>query len=416
MSKPGYKDLGISSKEYEEALLLERLFKLVKKNPCSTCLLKKPTHVDLDRFDLVCTNCSKRCSSKIQIGKGVISMADLERLESIYDKSKKKQDRPKKQSHVARSPSVSSVHSHNYKKYNKYTHSDSGSEVNQRSRSKRRSKKRESFRHQPHQDHYPEVYDKYPVRSNPLEGYPRPYPDERYTPQFRPHRERSRRDVNVNRPRDMPRDMPLPRESYMNREPPVGVDKHKTREYDTRREHDMGRDAYPQHPSYGYYGQHRLSERYVEGYQPTYHHAIKRNQTVYDYPTQRRDVPGMMGLMSNHGYPNGMVVRNQLALPPPDKGYTREKNSHSLALTNGFQAFRSLPPPKTESSASNNPFSKRTIEQAPKPYDFSHMREALNPPKTLSRYQESYYPRDFNLSKLGNPGFPDSSANYYNRY
>lgn len=84
MSRPRRKDLGLSSREYEEAVVLERIFQLFKRNRCSTCLVRKCTHVDPDRYKLLCSSCASRCPFRIHIGTDHLSMSVLEKLESIY--------------------------------------------------------------------------------------------------------------------------------------------------------------------------------------------------------------------------------------------------------------------------------------------------------------------------------------------
>ncbi|XP_955014.1 uncharacterized protein TA03960 [Theileria annulata] len=437
MAKPAYKDLGISSKEYEEALLLERLFRLVKKNPCSTCLLKKPTHVDLDRYDLLCTTCSKRCSSKVQIGKGLISMSDLERLESIYDKSKKKKEsKHKKHGHKSRSSSVS-----------RDERRERSPEESHRPHRSKHSKRRESgsgpsSEHYPPTDKYPPIDKYYP---EPMEKYPPldkyyPEPDRYYGDSFDKSHTKGHREKSKERSRKH-------RNSFSKEYP---------RDY-------APRSHLPEYNQYNFQ-EYRFGDPYNqfhEPYQPNFYNKMKRNQTAQEYTNfSRRDVPGMVGILANRP---DMVIRNQYALPPPNKTDTRqskheldtkykdikykedtkrldkrfdrryddrryvddreygmERNlrSKSLALTNGFQAFKSMPVPMSpfgrDEIPSTNPFSKRNFPHSGQAFHFTSMREALNPP-THSRIQEHIKPsHDFNLNKFGNPNFPDS--NNFSRY
>nr|WCP86777.1 P30 [Babesia gibsoni] len=86
MSRSKRKDLGLSGREYEEAIILERIFTLTKHNRCVTCLvrLQKSTHVDPERLNLLCASCASRRPYKIQIGRDHLSMHILEKLEAIY--------------------------------------------------------------------------------------------------------------------------------------------------------------------------------------------------------------------------------------------------------------------------------------------------------------------------------------------
>ncbi|KAK2197969.1 hypothetical protein BdWA1_000973 [Babesia duncani] len=91
-------EIGISKQEYEQGVVLERLFALVKAHKCSTCLLKAsfqlfssisqtPTHVNLDKAELLCSSCASRIRTKAKIGCDVVSTHDLEQLESKYKKT-----------------------------------------------------------------------------------------------------------------------------------------------------------------------------------------------------------------------------------------------------------------------------------------------------------------------------------------
>ncbi|EDO07899.1 hypothetical protein BBOV_III003350 [Babesia bovis T2Bo] len=86
MSRSKRRTLGLSSLEYEEGVILERIFQLAHRNRCATCLLKKPTFVDQDRLELLCDTCVRRCPYKLHIGHDHISKVLLERLESVYDR------------------------------------------------------------------------------------------------------------------------------------------------------------------------------------------------------------------------------------------------------------------------------------------------------------------------------------------
>ncbi|GFE52972.1 hypothetical protein BaOVIS_003760 [Babesia ovis] len=86
MSHGRRRHLGLSSHEYEEGIILERIFQLAHRNRCSTCLIRKPSHVDQDRIELLCETCARRCPYKLHIGHDHISKVLLERLESAYDR------------------------------------------------------------------------------------------------------------------------------------------------------------------------------------------------------------------------------------------------------------------------------------------------------------------------------------------
>ncbi|GBE59330.1 hypothetical protein, conserved [Babesia ovata] len=84
MSRPRRRELGLSSREYEEAVILERMFQLLKRNRCATCLVRKPTHVDPDRDELLCASCVRRCPYASKVGHDHVPKAVVERLEAAY--------------------------------------------------------------------------------------------------------------------------------------------------------------------------------------------------------------------------------------------------------------------------------------------------------------------------------------------
>ncbi|CDR96623.1 hypothetical protein, conserved [Babesia bigemina] len=75
------------SRPYEEGVVLERMFQLLKRNRCATCLVRKPTHVDPDRDELLCASCVRRCPYAAKVGDDHIPMAVVERLEAAYSRS-----------------------------------------------------------------------------------------------------------------------------------------------------------------------------------------------------------------------------------------------------------------------------------------------------------------------------------------
>ncbi|CCF72937.1 conserved Plasmodium protein, unknown function [Babesia microti strain RI] len=80
----GRKELGISSKEYNDALVLERLFNITNKVKCSTCMLMRPSAVDFNSFELLCDTCSSRSKTVSKIGSDSISMRTVLELERKY--------------------------------------------------------------------------------------------------------------------------------------------------------------------------------------------------------------------------------------------------------------------------------------------------------------------------------------------
>ncbi|ORM41858.1 uncharacterized protein BXIN_0561 [Babesia sp. Xinjiang] len=85
MSRSRRRQLGLSVREYEESVILERMFQLAQRHRCATCLVRKPTHVDQEREELLCESCARRVPYKVRIGHDHISRVLLDRLESAYD-------------------------------------------------------------------------------------------------------------------------------------------------------------------------------------------------------------------------------------------------------------------------------------------------------------------------------------------
>lgn len=368
MAKSIYKELGLSNREYEEALVLERLFKLVKKNPCSTCLLKKPTHVDLDRFELLCSTCSKRCSSKVQIGKGLISMSDLDRLESMYGKSKKKPDVPArkhksgKSHHRNKSTSQSSYE--NYRSHESYD-SDSSYQHRRRSHSKKPKDRYPSF----NRDYPPDVYPTNVHKGRPVEHS--------YTYPSGPHGE-------------------YPRGS---------IDYH---------------DSYPK-PAYPYKLQYGNGKRDIpgmvgilagQGHPPKDDWPIVRNE--WPQVEDRRAFPprNYDGYSAPRTFSTGFVER------PP----IRRTEPGALALTNGYPSIRSTV--QHTESMNNNPFAKRSGDMGNKqPFNFSGMREALSLPNPANPYVQGppQPPADYRMNSYRHindyqPRMPPPGDHYFNKF
>ncbi|KJP85484.1 hypothetical protein AK88_04880 [Plasmodium fragile] len=76
--------LGISEREYEEALAVEKLFFLSSKERCTYCSAGKPTFVDTYNYEFVCDRCSFRSKHKKRIGEDSISYYDVQKLEKKF--------------------------------------------------------------------------------------------------------------------------------------------------------------------------------------------------------------------------------------------------------------------------------------------------------------------------------------------
>ncbi|ANQ09507.1 Uncharacterized protein PCOAH_00039910 [Plasmodium coatneyi] len=76
--------LGISEREYEEALAVEKLFFLSSKERCNYCSSGKPTFVDTYNYEFVCDRCSFRSKHKKRIGEDPISYYDVQKLEKKF--------------------------------------------------------------------------------------------------------------------------------------------------------------------------------------------------------------------------------------------------------------------------------------------------------------------------------------------
>ncbi|EUD68951.1 hypothetical protein C922_00642 [Plasmodium inui San Antonio 1] len=76
--------LGISEREYEEALAVEKLFFLSSRERCNYCSSGKPTFVDTYNYEFICDRCSFRSKHKKRIGEDSISFYDVQKLEKKF--------------------------------------------------------------------------------------------------------------------------------------------------------------------------------------------------------------------------------------------------------------------------------------------------------------------------------------------
>lgn len=79
--------LGISEREYEEALAVEKLFFLSSRERCNYCNYGKSTFVDTFNYEFLCDKCSYRSKHKKKIGEDSISYYDVQKLEKKFGDS-----------------------------------------------------------------------------------------------------------------------------------------------------------------------------------------------------------------------------------------------------------------------------------------------------------------------------------------
>eukprot|EP01066_Platyproteum_vivax_P016487 Platyproteum_vivax@DN713_c0_g1_i1.p1 len=80
-------DFGLSPAEMQDAINLERLYKMTNGVKCDSCQKTPVTHCDTKKWVFVCANCSKQSTSKRNIGEDRFEEEDLDRLEAKYGNS-----------------------------------------------------------------------------------------------------------------------------------------------------------------------------------------------------------------------------------------------------------------------------------------------------------------------------------------
>ncbi|GIX61743.1 uncharacterized protein BcabD6B2_11780 [Babesia caballi] len=281
MERSRRRELGLSTREYEESIILERLFKIVKRHRCATCLVRKATHVDQDRDELLCDSCARRCSYTIQIGADHIPKSVVDRLEAAYERrpphkreSGRKADRKKHSSHSRKYSPASS----RYDGFSRYASPD-------RRRSSRSAKHAQSF------------------ESLSTEGSSRHVASSRSKSRARSHSKshaRRRSTSSYSTPRKPSGALVVHRDDS-----DFFADVHGGRHAaDDRNGRYSGWDAFERYPqdtrreaakrdaSLGYRAQHST------GYSPD-ERFVPKDPYGYDIPVAD-DMPGMMGLAASH--------------------------------------------------------------------------------------------------------------------
>ncbi|CRH02514.1 conserved Plasmodium protein, unknown function [Plasmodium relictum] len=138
--------LGISEREYEEALAVEKLFFLSSRERCHYCNNGKPTFVDTYNYEFLCDKCSYRSKHKKKIGEDSISYYDVQKLEKKFgisgNKHHNKHHRKSSYNHEKRSRSKSKSR-RSSKKHADVTSDSSVSEYEKMKKEKKKKKKKE---------------------------------------------------------------------------------------------------------------------------------------------------------------------------------------------------------------------------------------------------------------------------------
>ncbi|KAK1444994.1 hypothetical protein BgAZ_109000 [Babesia gibsoni] len=395
MSRSKRKDLGLSGREYEEAIILERIFTLTKHNRCVTCLVRKSTHVDPERLNLLCASCASRRPYKIQIGRDHLSMHILEKLEAIYGRNSSRK------SYSTSKTVKKSSHRHGQRSYSNSSSSSVSVEVRKSSHSRK---------------HRSPSYDS-----------PSPHTSRKSKGNHRSHTRQSsvssissyeasqyrRGEKNVDEGRTS--------RSRTNRNKLEDHDERKSRReevqfHDQSHGHSGNRDrhingyssgvisAYPTRDPYGYeipvnhempgMSSMMARERRGQTVTPTYTNngwpvVQSTKGTEYDSVVQHngRMYPGA----TNGNHP--AIRQNHMEITVP----LRKKDANNVPRTHSTNPFAN-----SESRMNTNPMSKPMFDRDDYRFNMSNMRSALNDTTDLQKYGAAAMQSNYDAPARGN--------------
>ncbi|CRG97654.1 conserved Plasmodium protein, unknown function [Plasmodium gallinaceum] len=148
--------LGISEREYEEALAVEKLFFLSSKERCNYCNSGKPTFVDTYNYEFLCDKCSYKSKHKKKIGEDSISYYDVQKLERKFGSSgNKRHNKHHRKSSYNYEKKSKSKSRRSSKKYADVTSDSSDSEYEKMKKEKKKKKEKEKEKHkEKHKEKY----------------------------------------------------------------------------------------------------------------------------------------------------------------------------------------------------------------------------------------------------------------------